>query len=335
MVSLYDVAECILKDIIIVNNWHYEDIVEYLNCENNKFDNIFNTYSIAREIDYDVLKRIMMFNIFMYAYLVNLYNVKIGLDTSNSQNFVNYIEALNYKEIVALFACHSPEIKIIFEDCLCYISGSYIFRYCCWMNAYAQGRQSSILKLNPFALLEMQDADLGDGFVESEVYIQLFEDLYNKALEEAAVNAEYEEDDEEFSKLLVHCLQNKIKDHFNDDIGKINDFCAFLLSSVYENITINLKNSKMLKKKYEAILSKYGEYELLELINLFMDSYHFAYDIINVFLTYNDGLEKEELINRRIIFMKKGNMKKLAEINPFYKNDVEVLKRHNKRSSNM
>ena len=69
-------------------------------------------------------------------------------------------------------------------------------------------------------------------------------------------------------------------------------------------------------------------------MTLFMDNYQFAIEIIDSFITFNDNLEKDDLIKRRLEFMKKGDSQKLAEINPFYARDVEVLKKIKKKSSN-
>ena len=55
-----------------------------------------------------------MLNIFSYAYLVNLYNVRIDLDSENSEKYLNILESLNPQEIIDMFSCFSPEIKNFF-----------------------------------------------------------------------------------------------------------------------------------------------------------------------------------------------------------------------------
>ena len=56
-----------------------------------------------------------MLNIFSYAYLVNLYNVRIDLDSENSEKYLNILESLNSQEIIDMFSCFSPEIKIFLK----------------------------------------------------------------------------------------------------------------------------------------------------------------------------------------------------------------------------
>ena len=338
MVTLYDLANTILQDLMTVyyddDNAQFDDIIRFLNGESDKYNSIFNSYDSLKTINHNSVKRVIMLIIFSYAYLVNLYNVRIDLDSENSQKYLDYLESIDAKEIIDMFACHSPEIKTFYEDCSNYLTNTYIYRYCCWANAFAERKQDVILKLNPFALLEYQDIDLGDGFVETEVCIQLFDDLYNKAVEEAAADPELVDNDEEiFSRLVIDYFREAVDNHFNGNTFQINQFYSLIFSNIYENITLN-STQKRQRKKYKTLIKKMEEYSISDLISLFMESYQLAIDVIDIFIMYNNNLEKEELINRRIKFLKKGNQQKLAEINPFYERDNEVLKRHKKNSSN-
>lgn len=337
MVSLYDLSCLILKDIMIaydVSNEQLDDVISFLNDKNDKFNEILKSYDILKEEDYHVIKRVIMLTIISYAYLVNLYNVRIDIDAENSQKYVDYLESLSAKEIVDMFACHSPEIKTFYGDSANYVNNSYIYRYCCWANALSEGKEFMVLKLNPFTLLECQDINLGDGFVETEVCIQLFDDLYCKALEMALMDSEAAVTESlEFSKIIVDYFREGVDNHFNGDVSQINCFYSLIFSNIYENIIIN-SNTKKQRRKFKTLIQKIEECSTADLMTLFMDSYQFAIEIIDSFITFNDNLEKDDLIKRRLEFMKKGNSQKLAEINPFYARDVEVLKKIKKKSSN-
>ena len=338
MVTIYDLANLVLNDILTIycnSNDDFSEVIKYLNGTSTKFDNIFDSYGAFSKEDKDTIKKVIMLNIFSYAYLVNLYNIRIDLDSENSEKYLNILESLNPQEIIDMFSCFSPEIKIFFEDASGYLSNTYIFKYCCWQNLFAEGKKYLLFKMNPFAMLEQNDLDLGDGFVETEVNIQTFDDLYEKALENAALDPELgeENDPDEFDALVIEHFIELINNHFSFDKEKIEAFFATIFSNIYENITLNIKINKKQRKKYSSLISKFEEYSIDDLIKLFENNYGFAIDVIDIFLTYNSYLEKGELINRRIDFLKRGNIKMLASLNPFYEEDKIVLKRHKEKGS--
>ena len=95
MVSLYDLSCLILKDIMIaydVSSEQLDDVISFLNDKNDKFNEILKSYDILKEEDYHVIKRVIMLTIISYAYLVNLYNVRIDIDAENSKKYVDYLE---------------------------------------------------------------------------------------------------------------------------------------------------------------------------------------------------------------------------------------------------
>lgn len=340
MVTIYDLANSALQDILNVFNSSddttFNDIVDFLNGRNNKFSGILESYALTTSCDQNMLKKVIMLNLFSYAYLVNLYNVQIDLNSDNSLIYQEYLESLDPKEIINMFSCHSPEIKSFFEDCSSYLTSSYIYRYCCWANMFREGKKSVLFKINPFATLEYQDNQLDEGFVETEVYIQLFDDLHNKAIENSSKDPEVNDDTatEEFDRILIDNFIQIIDEHFNGNFDEISNFYSVIFSNIFENITLNIKANKKQRKKFASLIEKFEEYSLSDLITLFAENYQFAIDIIDLFLMYNTSLEKQELINRRLEFLRKGNREKLAELNPYYESDNQVLKRLKEKSSN-
>lgn len=85
MVTLYDLANTILQDLMTVyyddDNAQFDDIIRFLNGESDKYNSIFNSYDSLKTINHNSVKRVIMLIIFSYAYLVNLYNVRMNLDS--------------------------------------------------------------------------------------------------------------------------------------------------------------------------------------------------------------------------------------------------------------
>lgn len=338
MVTIYDLANLVLSDIMNIyyeSGQDFDNVIKYLNGDSTQFDNIFDSYGELSQINRDSVKKVIMLNIFSYAYLVNLYNFSIDLDSDSCEKYLSVLESLNPQEIFDMFASFSPEVKIFYEDASEYLTNTYIFRYCCWENLFREGHKKTLFKINPFAILEYKDTKLEDGFIETEVYIQLFDDLYNKAVEQASIDPELldEDDADRFDQLVIEHFLSIVDKHFNSDSTQIEYFFSTIFSNIYENITLNVKTNKKQRKKYSSLIAKFEEYSINDLIIMFMENYSFAIDVIDIFLTYNSYLEKGELINRRISFLKKGNAEKLAELNPFYNNDIKVLERHKEKGS--
>ena len=338
MVTVYDLAKLILNDILNIYSSSEDDfseIIKYLNGNSTKYDNVFDSYGNYSNQDKSLVKKVIMLNIFSYAYLVNLYNVRIGLDSETSEKFLDVLNQLNYHEIIDMFDCFSPEIKAFFEDSSKYLTNTYIFKFCCWQNLLAQGKKSQLFKLNPFAFFEQDDISLGDGFVETEVNIQTFDNLYEKALEKASLDPELGEEDDldNFDILLIEHFNELVHSHFKEDLPKIESFFASIFSNIYENVSLNIKINPKQRKKYKSLMTKFEEYSISDLINMFENSYSFAIDIIDIFFTYNSFLEKGELINRRLDFLKKGNTQMLEQLNPFYEEEKSILKRLKEKGS--
>lgn len=338
MVTIYEVANLVLNDIMNIyckGNNDFSEVIKYLNGNSNRFDKVFDSYGETVKNNKNTIRRVIMLNIFSYAYLVNLYKIKIDLDSDACEKYLSILESLDPSEIFDMFACFSPEVKIFYEDASEYLTNTYIFKYCCWQTLFVERKKATLFKINPFSIMEQNDLDLGDGFIETEANIQTFDNLYEKALEKASLDPELNEDDDpdKFDALVIEHLIELINEYFGNNEKQKEAFFATIFSNIYENITLNIKINKKQRKKYESLLTKFEEYTISDFINMFESNYSFAIDIIDIFITYNSYLEKGELISRRIEFLTKGNSQKLAELNPFYEQDNAVLKRQKEKGS--
>lgn len=139
-------------------------------------------------------------------------------------------------------------------------------------------------------ILETDTALLDKGFTQTELTIQLFYDLYDKALEESSEDTEYTEEEDEniFNKLIIKNFRRLISNHFKDNENEIANFYSMILGIVYENLILHTEKKKRYQKQRLNLIRKLEEYSPEDLICLLQTDDKFTSDIINLFISYND-----------------------------------------------
>ena len=342
MLNIYDLAYQILFDItndFVVDDTrdtYFKVFLDFLTNDNTKLEKVFDRYKDWNNISRKSLKITMMLIVFSTSYLKNLYDVKRDVDYDDAIEEVEYLETLTVSDIIALFYEQDENIKRYLEDYLEYSYNSYIYRNACWQNLLMQQKASQLLKINPVEILNYDDAYLGDGFKEMENVIQTLDDLYSKSLNEAYNDPEFATDEDIESVrqhddcLVMEKFYNNVWEHFAGNQAGIAEFYLLIFANVYEKTTISIPKKKSLKKKRARLLQLLEENSNEDLIAMFENNWQFAIEIIDTFISINDGLEKEELINRRLEFLKVGNIARLNEFNVYHQRDEIVLKRHKK-----
>lgn len=342
MLNIYDLAYQILFDItndFVVDDTrdtYFKVFLDFLTNDNTKLEKVFDRYKDWNNISRKSLKITMMLIVFSTSYLKNLYDVKRDVDYDDAIEEVEYLETLTVSDIIALFYEQDENIKRYLEDYLEYSSNSYIYRNACWQNLLMEQKASQLLKINPVEILNYDDAYLGDGFKEMENVIQTLDDLYSKSLNEAYNDPEFATDEDIESVrqhddcLVMEKFYNNVWEHFAGNQAGIAEFYLLIFANVYEKTTITIPKKKSLKKKRARLLQLLEENSNEDLIAMFENNWQFAIEIIDTFISINDGLEKEELINRRLEFLKVGNITRLNEFNVYHQRDEIVLKRHKK-----
>ena len=342
MLNIYDLAYQILFDItndFVVDDTrdtYFKVFLDFLTSDNTKLEKVFDRYKDWNNISRKSLKITMMLIVFSTSYLKNLYDVKRDVDYDDAIEEVEYLETLTVSDIIALFYEQDENIKRYLEDYLEYSSNSYIYRNACWQNLLMEQKAFQLLKINPVEILNYDDAYLGDGFKEMENVIQTLDDLYSKSLNEAYNDPEFATDEDIESVrqhddcLVMEKFYNNVWEHFAGNQAGIAEFYLLIFANVYEKTTISIPKKKSLKKKRARLLQLLEENSNEDLIAMFENNWQFAIEIIDTFISINDGLEKEELINRRLEFLKVGNIARLNEFNVYHQRDEIVLKRHKK-----
>lgn len=152
-------------------------------------------------------------------------------------------------------------------------------------------------------------------------------DFYDKSLL-YSFNDDYGEADqyscsEEF---LVETFISKLRNYFNDE-KKFIIFIRYIISNVYETIVTELNGNNYDYKKYLDIVYSIEKTETNEILSRFLSDYKFALNIIDAFLEGNDYLVEGDLLCKREMFKKSGNISLLRKLNPFYLEEEIIYKK--------
>lgn len=80
-------------------------------------------------------------------------------------------------------------------------------------------------------------------------------------------------------------------------------------------------------KKYLDIVYSIEKTETDEILSRFLSDYKFALNIIDAFLEGNDYLVEGDLLCKREMFKKSGNISLLRKLNPFYLEEEIIYKK--------
>ena len=110
-------------------------------------------------------------------------------------------------------------------------------------------------------------------------------------------------------------------------IKKFIIFIRYIISNVYETIVTELNGNNYDYKKYLDIVYSIEKTETDEILSRFLSDYKFALNIIDAFLEGNDYLVEGDLLCKREMFKKSGNISLLRKLNPFYLEEEIIYKK--------
>lgn len=87
-------------------------------------------------------------------------------------------------------------------------------------------------------------------------------------------------------------------------------------------------------KKYLDIVYSVENCKIDEILSRFLSDYKFALNIIDAFLEGNDYLVEGDLLGKREMFKKSGNISLLRKLNPFYIEEEIIYKKIKETSEN-
>ena len=322
--ACYDVLELTINTI---KNIYGEDIIKttdellkFLTTDSSKYEELFGQIKYTNLIENKLFyKKIMMLIIVSTFYKVNLYYTEKGMDLDYEEQ--SLLEEKNYNEIIEDFR-DLENNPYVFQAiaCFCEFSNrSYILKNNCMEEIIAQNKLDVIMEINPFEILNFTNCINPNLLLETEKMIQDFIDLYD-----CSQNGDCEDEYE-----IIDIFKEKIEKHFDNDQQKILIFYKYIFSNVYESIITKCKNNRPLKSRYKYLIREFSKNDISfdELYDKFLNDYQFADELINFFLTANDDLLENDLIERRSYFKTIGNVGLLKSLNPFYDKEEKIFEK--------
>ena len=332
-------------------------IIDVLINKKSIFNEDLNTFIDDDFISLDACKKVIMFMLVSKSYVMNYYDFVHDINSEYTEYIINELESLSKNDVIELFYKPTQLTDDILEDFFAYIVRPYVFESKAKELIFENGKVGTLLKLNPFEVLDIWDYIPEEEFLESEKHIQTFYNLYEKAvfdamLDESDTCEEYDEIEEydefaefvtceEFAeieeyaefdtnedyddadKYVYNLLINNIREHFEDDSTKIFIFLSYIMSNVYEFLVVQKKNNLKDFEDFFDLIDYFENKDIYTLKEEFLFNADFALRTIDLFVKINKALYEDDLLNRREDFKKCGDVKLLRKLNPYY-DDEEI-----------
>ncbi len=284
-------------------------------------------------------KRIMFLIAASKSFLLTNYDIVHDIDKEAASKMFNKLRGLSSSELLEEIKNDSVLRIGILEDFIDYINRPYIFQNQSKELAFTKKLLPILLKLNPYEILDINDYIPSNKFIDSEIMIQMFLDVYEKSLAYSIRDCEegYEDEPEEYfdccedpeddfseeyydeqDKQLVAVFLNNLREALGNDENRVCNFIHYILGNIYESLMVYQDANDKDAKKYFRLIRELEDTQVTDLINAFLTDYRFTLLIIDCFIFCNDSLGESDLIIRREAFKRFGNVPKLQRLNPQY-----------------
>ena len=311
-----------------------EELVLLLTSDNSSFENdlkeIINDFSC----EYGKFsKRVLISIMLEKAYLLNCYDLSRGINSEYANDKKNILESINTNEGIELFVNNYEFALNIVDSFLEYLDRPYIFKYQSKNLILSSKLINKLLNICPFAIFDLFNQVAQDRFIQSEIQIQEFCDMYNKAysyVREDILDEKdcYNSEDEYLATTFI----NSLNIYFNYDINEIGNFLHYILGNIYEALVTFKNLGDFELREYFDLIPLLEKSKVVDIINKFLNDTGFAIRIINCFVDSNAYLEDYDLLERRDIFKKYGNVNNLKRLNPHYVEEEYAFSKIKKRS---
>lgn len=299
----------------------YGVVLDFLTNTNSKcntlFLNIFNEYKI--DVDLNEVKRIIMLMIASKSYIMRTYDEQKGINSYSIEDIKREFDNLDYMDVLDYFYSKDDIVLSWIEDFNSYIKRPYIFQSMSKSIVIKNNLLSELLSINPFEVLSLGDHIKDDSYLQSEIAIQQFFDIYDMALLEFYGDEIDEDKDEFFANLFLKKLEEQ---NIN-----MNEFILYTISNVYETLSIAIVESCSEYYKYKWLKKKIEDSSTSLLLSYFYNDATFRIGVIDVFVMSNESLIEGDLISKRNTFKSDGNTLVLKRLNPYYLEEEIVYKR--------
>lgn len=290
-------------------------IMDFLTHEKSKYDKLFETY-YESVFNLTSIKLCLMQTMVSRSYMLNYYDFKKGINEENAEWMLEEIDSLDTKEICQGFINHEEIYELIIDDFLEFIDRPFVFQNIAMQMVYEEKRDT-ILKLNLMEIFSLPYFLPSDKYSKSELVIQDFFDLYN-----IAAGKSYGDDD----AFVEHFFQ-ELETYLNGDERKQLEFIGYLISNIYEALSIEYHQSDSSYKEYFKLVGVIENNSLDTLVSKFYDDEEFTINIIDLFFMINSSLNEYELYDKRNTFKDTGDELILKRLNPYYEKEEIIYEK--------
>ena len=327
----YDAFNIFLENLTMLHVGKREkvidDVLDFLTNKTRVYDNDFRNITTTDFNDLDTVKRVIMLIIVSKAYMSNYYDFIHDINAFENNLVLVELENMSIEDIVSGFYNRDDFIKDMIEDYFSYINRPYIFQSKCKSLIIKNEKIPVLLRLNPFEVLDLYEFIEDDKYTSSEEVIQTFMDIYEQSLV-CLYNDEFGESDNYSCKdeFLVSIIFSKLMEKYGSK-EKFIEVIKYILSNVYETVVTELNGHNNDYRVYINIVRLIESSSIEEVIERFVNNYDFTIEVIDAFLEGNDYLVEGDLIGKRDVFKRVGNVKLLRKLNPYYQEEEIVYKK--------
>lgn len=297
-----------------------EELVLLLTSDSSSFESVLVKIIDDFSCEYGSFSKRLLINIMLEkAYLLNCYDLSRGINSEYANDKKNILESIDSNEGIELFKSDYEFSLNVADAFLEYIDRPYIFKYQSKNLILSSNLMNELLKICPFAIFDLFDQIAQDRFIQSEIQIQEFYDMYNKAYSYIRDDTLDEKDSyNSEDEYLATTFINSLNIYFNNDINEICNFIHYILGNIYEALVTFKSQDDPELSEYFDLIPIFEKAKVVDIINKFLNDTGFAIRIINCFVDSNAYLEEFDLLERRDIFKKNGDIKTLKRLNPHY-----------------
>ena len=301
-------------------------IFDFLTNKNSKYNSKFETFMDENIWDLNSIKKVLMLMIASKTYLLNYYDYMHNINKEVCQETLEELEEFDAKSIIEEFHIDGVLREKWFEDFQEFVNRPYIFQSQSKYLIIKNNKIKQLFRINPYEVLDLSDFIDNDKFITSEITIQTLLNIYDESLEET-INISIEEDRLDNDNLLIKTFIKKLINQLKNDDKKIINYIKYMISNIYENITIEIYGKNEDYKKYANLIYYIEHTDINDIVKRFFQDYIFALNVIEAFLESNDYLLEGDLFEKREVFKEKGDLKLLRKLNPYYHEEEIVFKK--------
>lgn len=290
-------------------------IMDFVTHEDSKYDKMFTTYYEC-VFSLSSIKLCLMRTFVSRSYMLNYYDFKKGINEEYAEGMLEELDNLDADQVYQGFFSHEELYEDILDDFLEFIDRPFIFQNKAMEMVYKE-KKDVVLDLNLLEIFDLPFFVPSDKYSRSELVIQDFFDLYNKA---AAVS---QGDEESF----VANFSQELESYLSNDEEKSFEFISYLLANVYEALAIEYHQKDSSLKEYFNLVPIFEKNSLDTLVAMFYEEEEFALTIIDLFIMINSSLNEYELYDKRNAFKDTGDELILKRLNPYYEEEEVIYEK--------